>query len=540
MLNSYALQNSKKQAAPRASLKHVSIKHVDSVKAVLRPKLKIGQPDDKYEQEADRVAEQVMRMPEPRLSSSVSDSSLTNSTIPHSGTIQRTCTACSKEYEMLQKKSSVKNLPEVLPAINTGITSLQGNGQPLSRSERSFFEPRFGVDFSAVRVHRDDQAAAMAHSINARAFTLGSNVVFGPGEYSADSLETQKLFAHELTHVIQQSGNSDSSTTIQRTIGDGHDLTAPWLARDVFLEAIYDNERLMQNGSRGDAVKKVQQLIFYLQIDFPVYGADGIFGNETKAAVQTFQRAHVDESGTQLVNDGIVGPLTMGALNREANRTGTDVNGLTRTTPLAALPGPSTTNSPALSVDRIDIIDSPTGAIGGFPAILGNASLNTPGPFNDPTEVKNVHQIHFHLDNGSSANLIPLREVRATFMRAGVPNEFPPAQPLPPGVVGPPAPSGAAGSRIQNDGPPAHEIQRPTANTLVVADAPGPRGIIPAQYPVSLQAHFIFTVNDARNAPIARVNYDVFIDKRSAADVPNTDNRIVSVSKRDFVRGRTL
>jgi peptidoglycan hydrolase-like protein with peptidoglycan-binding domain len=307
------------------------------------------------------------------------------------------------------------------------------------------------------------------------------------------------------------------------------------------LEAIYDDERLMRNGSRGTAVKKVQQLLFYLGINFPAHGADGIFGAETEAAVKEFQRANVDEAGTQLVDDGIVGPLTMGALNREANRTGTHVEGLIRTTPLAALQGPSTATPTPLSLDRIDVVDSAAGAIGGYPAILGNADLNSPGPFNDPTEVKNVHQIHFHLDNGSSADLTPLREVRATVtLGAGSVTDVPPDQALPPGVAGPPIPGGFTGMRIRNDGPPFHEIQRPTANTLVVADAPGLRGLVPANFPVSMNAHFIFTVNDTRGAPVARINYDVLIDRRSVADVPNTDNRIVSTAKKDFVRGRNL
>ena len=370
-------------------------------------------------------------------------------------------------------------------------------------------------------------------------------MVFGEGQYAPGTTAGQRLMAHELTHVVQQSGGLGGTRPVQwmvqRTIGDGHDLSAPWLAGDAVLEAIYDDERLMRNGSRGTAVKKVQQLLFYLGIDFPAHGADGIFGPETKAAVKEFQMANVDEAGTQLVDDGIVGPLTMGALNREANRTGTHVEGLIRTTPLAALQGPSTATPTPLSVDRIDVVDSAAGAIGGYPGILGNADLNSPGPFNDPTEVKNVHQIHFHLDNGSSADLTPLREVRATVtMGAGSVMDVPPDQALPPGVAGPPIPGGFTGMRIGNDGPPVHEIQRPTADTLVVADPPGLRGLVPASFPISMNAHFIFTVNDTRSAPVARINYDVLIDRRSVADVPNTDNRIVSTAKKDFVRGRNL
>ena len=111
-----------------------------------------------------------------------------------------------KEEELIQTKIARDVTPEVTPAISSGIQSLQGGGRPLSGTERSFFEPRFGADFSNVRVHNDTRAANVARSVNARAFTFGHNVVFGAGEYSPDALTGRKLLAHELTHVVQQNG----------------------------------------------------------------------------------------------------------------------------------------------------------------------------------------------------------------------------------------------------------------------------------------------------------------------------------------------
>ena len=225
----------------------------------IQAKLKIGQPNDKYEQEADRVAEQVMRMPDPRLTSSVGDLALANSTNPSSGSIQRACASCSAEYKtaedesrpiepanlcskcrtqeqeliqtkqinpLIQTKTTGAVTPDVTPSISSGIQSLQGRGQPLSRSERSFFEPRFGADFSGVRVHSDTRAANAARSVNARAFTLGHNVVFGAGEYSLDSLAGRKLLAHELTHVLQQKYKKSQSTGIQRIVTVNPNTTA--------------------------------------------------------------------------------------------------------------------------------------------------------------------------------------------------------------------------------------------------------------------------------------------------------------------------
>jgi uncharacterized protein DUF4157 len=207
----------------------------------IQPKLRVGQPNDKYEQEADRVAEQVMRMPAPQPPQSFSSVGAPppGNSNSHSGTIQRACAACSGEYKaaenekrsvdpanlcpkcqtqekgliqtkqvnpLVQAKKADGVTPEVTAEIGAGIQSLQGGGQPLAKSERSFFESRFTADFSDVRVHSDTRAASLARSVNARAFTHGRNVVFGAGEYSSGSLGGRRLLAHELVHVQQQGG----------------------------------------------------------------------------------------------------------------------------------------------------------------------------------------------------------------------------------------------------------------------------------------------------------------------------------------------
>ena len=79
-----------------------------------------------------------------------------------------------------------------------------GMGQPLPESERAFFEPRFGRDFSGVRVHAGGRAAEFAESVNARAYTIGNDVVFGAGEWSPGTSGGRTLLAHELAHVAQQ------------------------------------------------------------------------------------------------------------------------------------------------------------------------------------------------------------------------------------------------------------------------------------------------------------------------------------------------
>jgi hypothetical protein len=83
-------------------------------------------------------------------------------------------------------------------------SSLRSSGQPLPQFIRSFFEPRFGYDFSQVRIHTGAQAAESSQALRARAWTVGHDVVFNAGQYAPESNEGRRLLAHELSHVVQQ------------------------------------------------------------------------------------------------------------------------------------------------------------------------------------------------------------------------------------------------------------------------------------------------------------------------------------------------
>ena len=181
---------------------------------MIQAKLQISQPDDAYEQEADRVAEQVMRMPD-----AASPEPVIGSTLPQISCLQRKCAQCEEEEIQrqpmeeereeeeegtLQAKEAPGQTPEVTPGVQAQINTLRGGGQPLSEPLRAFFEPRFGHDFSQVRVHTDSQAAESARAVSARAYTVGSNVVFVAEQYVPHSNEGKRLLAHELAHVIQQ------------------------------------------------------------------------------------------------------------------------------------------------------------------------------------------------------------------------------------------------------------------------------------------------------------------------------------------------
>ncbi|MGD8447064.1 MAG: DUF4157 domain-containing protein, partial [Desulfobacterales bacterium] len=98
--------------------------------------------------------------------------------------IQRQPTEEDEEEELVQTNEIPGHSPTVAPGIQAQIDALGGSGQPLPESTRDFFEPRFGYDFSQVRVHTDSKAAESTQSLKARAYTIGHNIVFGTDEYS--------------------------------------------------------------------------------------------------------------------------------------------------------------------------------------------------------------------------------------------------------------------------------------------------------------------------------------------------------------------
>jgi hypothetical protein len=151
--------------------------------ARVQAKLAISQPDDAYEHEADHVAETVMRMPGPE------DEDKERCRQP----------GCAG---MVQRQATNAVAPSEAPPIVH--EALRSPGQPIDTATRAFMEPRFGQDFSRVRVHTDTKAARSTEAVNALAYTVGSDVVFGAGRYLPQTAQGQHLLAHELTHVVQQ------------------------------------------------------------------------------------------------------------------------------------------------------------------------------------------------------------------------------------------------------------------------------------------------------------------------------------------------
>jgi Domain of unknown function (DUF4157) len=167
----------------------------------------INQPGDEYEQEADRVSDQVMRMPE--------------LPTPQAGPGGAGCPECraeppGQERARLQAKQTGPNDAGQAEAPPIVHEVLRSPGQPLDTATRAFMEPRFGHDFSQVRVHSDAAAEQSARDMDARAYTVRQNIVFGPGNFALGTHEGRRLIAHELTHVVQQNGGTVSRTSLEQ------------------------------------------------------------------------------------------------------------------------------------------------------------------------------------------------------------------------------------------------------------------------------------------------------------------------------------
>lgn len=192
---------------------------------LIQPKLAIGQPNDKYEKEADAVAQKVVSSSEPAIQAKCAECEkeerLQKQSLPEEEELQMQPmedeedllqTQSMEEEEDLQMKPSLQLANEATPAgrteaspwIQSRINSSRGSGRPLDSTTRNFMEGRMQTDFSGVNVHAGDEAVQMNRELGARAFTVGSDIYFNKGEYRPETTEGKKLLAHELTHTVQQ------------------------------------------------------------------------------------------------------------------------------------------------------------------------------------------------------------------------------------------------------------------------------------------------------------------------------------------------
>ncbi len=210
-MHTFAPLQNEAHRKPSSNQRHVASRsHGREVNAAWersQPKLRISAPGDAYEQDADRVADQVMTRP-------------AHSACACGGG----CPNCqAKEQTQVSRFSQNKNVdanhlaetsvPSIVPEV------LRSPGQPLDSTSRSFFEVRFGTEFDSVQVHTDAASVASARAINARAYTSGHHIVFGNGQYGPETPTGQRLLAHELAHVVQQR-DATPATVLSRSPGE--------------------------------------------------------------------------------------------------------------------------------------------------------------------------------------------------------------------------------------------------------------------------------------------------------------------------------
>lgn len=168
-------------------------RYVQRVVAGIQAKLMVGQPGNVYEQEADRVADAVMHMPQPQV-------------------VQKT--ENSEDVQALaidrQQYATGQAEPHTVPPIVHEV--LRAPGQPLDLKTRNLLESRFGHNFGQVRVHTDAKASESAEAVNAQAYTVGQDIVFRAGQYAPSTTTGMQLLTHEVVHVLQQ---RTSASTLQ-------------------------------------------------------------------------------------------------------------------------------------------------------------------------------------------------------------------------------------------------------------------------------------------------------------------------------------
>jgi hypothetical protein len=207
----------------------------------LQPKLRVGRAGDKYEREADHMAERVMRMPAPNLqregmpgASQLED----EEEIQRKPLLQRETMADTpdeEEDELLQPKASSSGQGKAGEPGLQAVHELRQGGERLPEATRRDFEGRFGYDFGRVRLHRGPKAERATRAVNARAYTLGNNIVLGKGQYAPHSSTGKKLLAHELSHTIQQ-GAAKRASTAKGFNGTPTRRTSPVIQRAMKFE----------------------------------------------------------------------------------------------------------------------------------------------------------------------------------------------------------------------------------------------------------------------------------------------------------------
>ncbi|WP_218141522.1 eCIS core domain-containing protein [Nitrosovibrio tenuis] len=339
-------------------------------------KLTVGASNDQYEQEADHVARQVMSISDPVVDNSMQrnisteedkDKVLQTKPLADSITpfVQRELenrgktedkeedkneeiavqansiggdTDLQRQPEMedeeekpiqaksIQTKAEPADSFDAGEAVESRLNGSKGGGSPLPDSVRGYMEPRFGMDFSHVRVHTGSEAAQLNQDVGAKAFTHGSHIYYGTGNNPANL----ELTAHELTHVVQQTGDErrkdgvdnrrlqyhkiEHQVGVQRVHLDAAGrkvFDCPEFLGDKKLEGCLNDKDRLRPSEHGPTVAKVQKALLRDGADLGKRGVDGDYGPATARAVMAFKKKY--KLGFEKFPD--VGPGTMAKLD---------------------------------------------------------------------------------------------------------------------------------------------------------------------------------------------------------------------------------
>lgn len=194
-------------------------KHSPGAKTFFQAKLRVNTPGDRFEQEADAVAEKIVSMPERR---SATHGPITGGLYNSPIDIRRKCAECEEEEEV-QMKGYFKG-GHADRDVENGIQSEIQGGNPMASETRTWMESKFGMGFGNVRIHDNANSQHLNRKLNAKAFTHGDHIFFNSGEYSPHSFQGKKLLAHELTHVVQQGGMAGLAEELDKRVGIGGNM----------------------------------------------------------------------------------------------------------------------------------------------------------------------------------------------------------------------------------------------------------------------------------------------------------------------------
>jgi len=297
---------------------------------VIQAKLKIGQPNDKYEKEADAMADTVVQKLEHTGTTTQVTESTSVDTIQHkcdeceaeehheeehqaltmlqrkplhaSGSdqpeepkpnttplLQLKCASCGKE-EYIQRKSNHSATTTAPSNIESRLNSSKGGGTALPDATRTSMETAFGTDFSGVRIHTDSEAVQMNKALNAKAFTHGSDIYFNRGQYDTGSTAGKHLLAHDLTHTVQQGKSKQTPNILKKSeIEASNEFTISEYIDVYQIGIIYQdtgaNIRHEPSTATGSILKEAKQneKVFILRHNrekrwYAVTTDDGVFG----------------------------------------------------------------------------------------------------------------------------------------------------------------------------------------------------------------------------------------------------------------------